>query len=129
VPVAVGTGPTLTDSTPAPEPRARLNVSQLTLSLAAQLSVPPPVLLILNVWAAGFTPPWVAVKERLVVLAPMAGGVTGGGGTGPEVFGGGDPGSGGTGGGAAGGTITGGVKMMRLLLPDSLLDESKAVTK
>jgi hypothetical protein len=27
-----------------------------------------------TVWVAGLAPPWVAVKERLVGLAPMAGG-------------------------------------------------------
>jgi hypothetical protein len=46
---------------------------------ALQLNEPPPVLLILKVWAAGFAPPWVAAKERLVGLAPITGGTTGGG--------------------------------------------------
>jgi len=36
--------------------------------------VPPPVLLIVRVCGAGFAPPWVAVKESAVGLAPMAGG-------------------------------------------------------
>ena len=48
------------------------NVNQETLSLADQLKVPPPVLLIVRVWAAGLTPAW-AVKEKLAGLAPMAG--------------------------------------------------------
>jgi len=48
--------------------------SQVVLGLALQLKVPPPVLLMLTVWVAGLAPPWVAAKERLVGLAPMAGG-------------------------------------------------------
>ena len=43
-------------------------------SLAVQVKVPPPVLLILRVCAAGLPPPWVAVNESVVGLAPMAGG-------------------------------------------------------
>jgi quinol-cytochrome oxidoreductase complex cytochrome b subunit len=58
----------------------------------------------LKVWVIGLAPPCVAVKERLVGLVPMAGGITGGG-------------------------ATVGVKIARLLLPDSLLAPSKAVTK
>jgi hypothetical protein len=50
----------------------------------------------LKVWVAGLAPPWVAMKEKLVGVTPMAGGVTGGG-------------------------TTVGVKVARLLLPDSLL--------
>jgi hypothetical protein len=46
---------------------------------ALQLNEPPPVLLILKVWAEGLAPPWVAVKEKLVGLAPITGGTTGGG--------------------------------------------------
>jgi hypothetical protein len=42
------------------------------LSLAVQLKVPPPVLLIVRVWVAGLDPAW-AVKEKLVGLAPIAG--------------------------------------------------------
>jgi hypothetical protein len=44
------------------------------LSLALQVNVPPPVLLIVTVWAAGLLPPCCAVKDRLVGLMPMAGG-------------------------------------------------------
>jgi hypothetical protein len=60
---------------PLPEPDAGLNVSQEALSLADQLRVPPPVLLMLNTWAAGLLPFCVAVNDRLEGLAPMAGGV------------------------------------------------------
>jgi hypothetical protein len=60
---------------PLPVPEAGLSVNQAALSLAVQLKVPPPVLLMLTVWDAGLAPPWVAVKERLVGLAPMAGGM------------------------------------------------------
>jgi hypothetical protein len=59
---------------PFPVPEAGLSVSQAALSLADQLSVPPPVLLMRTVWVAGLAPAWVAAKERLVGLAPMAGG-------------------------------------------------------
>jgi hypothetical protein len=59
---------------PFPVPEAGLRANQAALSLADQLKEPPPVLLMLTVWAAGLAPPWVAVKERLVGLAPMAGG-------------------------------------------------------
>jgi hypothetical protein len=57
-----------------PVPEAGETASQVALGLALQLKVPPPVLLMLTVWVAGLAPPWVAVKERLVGLAPMAGG-------------------------------------------------------
>ncbi len=39
-----------------------------------QVKVPPPVLLILRVCAAGLLPPWIAVNAMVVGLAPMAGG-------------------------------------------------------
>ena len=68
----------LTETVPLPVPEAGDTVSQAALSLALQLKVPPPVLLMLTVWAAGFVPPWVAVKDKLVGLAPMAGGTGGG---------------------------------------------------
>jgi hypothetical protein len=54
-------------------PEAGLTVNQLVLALADQVSVPPPVLLIVNNLGAGLLPPWVAENERLVGLAPMAG--------------------------------------------------------
>jgi hypothetical protein len=57
------------------------------------------VLLILKVCVAGLAPPWVAAKEKLVGLAPMTGGTTGGG----------DP---------------AGVKVVRPLSADSLLEKS-----
>jgi hypothetical protein len=52
-----------------------------------------------NVWVAGLPLLWIAVKERLVGLIPMSGGVTGGG-------------------------TTRGVKVARLLVVDSLVAES-----
>ena len=59
---------------PFPVPEAGLNDNHAALSLAIQLSVPPPVLAILKVWVAGLAPPCVAVKVKLVGLAPMVGG-------------------------------------------------------
>lgn len=58
---------------PFPVPEAGPTVSQAALPLALHASVPPPVLLMLSVRAAGLAPPCVAVKERLVGLAPIAG--------------------------------------------------------
>jgi hypothetical protein len=65
---------TVAETVPLLVPEAGLTVNQLVLALADQVSVPPPVLLIVNNLGAGLLPPWVAVKERLVGLAPMAGG-------------------------------------------------------
>lgn len=59
---------------PFPVPEAGVSVNQGTLSLAVQLSVPLPVLLILSVCEPGLVLPWVAVKVKLVGLAPIAGG-------------------------------------------------------
>ena len=67
------TTPTVT--APFPVPEAELSVSQLAVSLAVHVNVPPPVLLIFRVWLAGLVPPCVAVKERLVGLMPRAGDV------------------------------------------------------
>lgn len=135
---------TLAVTTPLPVPKARLSVNQGALSLALQVSVSPPVLLILKVWVAGFAPPCVAAKERLVGLAPMTGGTTGGGATGGAATGGGATGGAATGGGAIGVGVTGGgatgggatvesasagVKVARLLMLDSLLAKSWAVMK
>ncbi len=64
----------LTVTAPFPVPEAGLSDNQVMLSLALQLKVPPPVLLMLRVWAAGLLPPCWAVKDRLVGLVPMAGG-------------------------------------------------------
>lgn len=83
--------------TPLFVPEVRLSLSQGALSLAVQLSVPPPELLILKVWDVGLAPPSVAAKERLAGVAPMAAGGTGGG-----VTGGGDDGGGVIGGGGVG---------------------------
>jgi len=93
------------------------------------LSVPPPVLLMLTVWDSGLAPPCVATKESVVGLAPMAGCATGGGVAGGGITGGGMTGGGVTGGGVTGGGTTGGgdptgVKVARLLVPDSLLAKS-----
>jgi hypothetical protein len=59
---------------PGPVPEAGLSDNHAALSLALQFNVPPPVLLIVTVWAAGLLPPCCAVKDRLVGLMPMAGG-------------------------------------------------------
>jgi len=120
---------TVSDTAPFPVPEARLSLNQAALSLAVQLSVPPPVLLMLKVWVAGLVPPCVAAKERLVGLAPMAGGTTGGGVVGGGTTGGGMTGGGMTGGGMTGGGTTGGgdpvgVKAARLLSADSLFAKS-----
>ena len=48
--------------------------SQVASLLTPQLRVPPPVLLMVRVWAAGLPPPCWAVKDRLIGLTPMAGG-------------------------------------------------------
>ncbi len=64
---------TLTVTVPAPVPEAGLSDNQVMLSLALQLKVPPPVLLMLRVWAAGLLPPCWAVKDRLIGLVPIAG--------------------------------------------------------
>jgi hypothetical protein len=68
VPVA-----TLADTAPLPVPEAGLRDNQVALSLALQLKVPPPVLLMVRVCAAGLPPPCWAVKDRLVGLVPIAG--------------------------------------------------------
>ena len=70
---------TVNVTAPFPVPEDGLSVNQAALSLVVQLSVPPPVLLMLKVWVAGLAPPCVEAKERLVGLAPMTGGTTGGG--------------------------------------------------
>ena len=63
----------LTVAAPFPVPAAGETASQVVLELALQLKVPPPVLLILRVWAMGLPPPCWAVKDRLVGLVPIAG--------------------------------------------------------
>jgi uncharacterized membrane protein YgcG len=115
---------TLAVTTPLSVPEVRLSLNQGALSLAVQLSVPPPWLLMLTVWVAGFAPPCVAVKERLVGLVPMAGGATGGGVIGGGATGGGATGGGAIGGGSTGGGATVGVKVARLLSADSLFAKS-----
>jgi len=59
---------------PLPVPADGDTVNHAALSLAVQLKVPPPVLLMLTVWAAGLLPPCWAVKDKLVGLAPIVGG-------------------------------------------------------
>lgn len=59
--------------TPLLVPEAGESVNQAALSLAVQVSVPPPVLLIFSVWVAGLPLPRWTVKEKLVGLVPMAG--------------------------------------------------------
>ncbi len=61
-------------------PEAGESVNQAALSLAVQVRVPPPVLLMFSVWAAGLPSPCWTVKAKPVGLAPMAGG-TGAGAT------------------------------------------------
>jgi hypothetical protein len=58
---------------PVPVPDAGESVSQAALSMAVQLSVLPPALLMLKVCAVGLPLPCWAVKDRLVGLAPIAG--------------------------------------------------------
>jgi hypothetical protein len=58
---------------PLPVPEARLSANHAALSLAVQVRVPPPVLLIVRAWVAGLLPPCWAVNEKLPGLAPMAG--------------------------------------------------------
>ena len=64
---------TLAVTVPFPVPEAGLSDNQVALSLALQLKVPPPVLLMVKVLGAGLAPAW-AVKDRLVGLIPKAGG-------------------------------------------------------
>jgi hypothetical protein len=64
---------TVSVTAPFPVPEAGLSDNQVLLSLALQLKVPPPVLLMLTVWVAGLAPPCVAVKAKLAGLVPIAG--------------------------------------------------------
>jgi hypothetical protein len=48
---------TLRVTVPLPVPEAGLAVNHVALSLAVQLSVPPPALLMVTVWVAGLVPP------------------------------------------------------------------------
>jgi hypothetical protein len=47
------------------------------MEVVGEASVPPPELLTVTFWAAGFAPPAVAVKLRLVGESEMAGEDTG----------------------------------------------------
>lgn len=64
---------TLAVTAPLPVPEAGLSDNQAALSLADQLRVPPPALLMVKVCAVGLPPPCWAVKDRLAGLAPIAG--------------------------------------------------------
>ena len=64
---------TVAVTAPLPVPEAGLRDNQATLSLADQLRVPPPALLMVRAWVAGLAPAC-AVKDILVGLIPMAGG-------------------------------------------------------
>jgi hypothetical protein len=64
----------LTVTAPFPVPEGGETASQVVLGLALQFKVPPPVLLIFRVLAMGLPPPCWAVKDRLIGLAPIAGG-------------------------------------------------------
>ena len=59
---------------PLSVPDTGLRVNQAALPLAAHPKVPPPVLVTVKVFVAGFVPPAVPAKPRLVVLSPIAGG-------------------------------------------------------
>ncbi|BFU93626.1 MAG: hypothetical protein NTNFB02_03480 [Nitrospira sp.] len=62
---------------PFPVPEAGLRANQAALSLADQVRVPPPVLLMLSVCDEGAEPPCVAVKETLIGLIRIMGGTGG----------------------------------------------------
>lgn len=62
-----------TDSVPVPVPDAGLRLSQLVFSVAVQLSMPLPELVMDSVLAAGEGPPCVAVNASEVTLSPIVG--------------------------------------------------------
>ena len=64
---------TLAVTAPLPVPEAGLSDNQAALSLADQLRVPPPALLMVKVCAVGLPPPCWAVKDRLIGLVPITG--------------------------------------------------------
>jgi hypothetical protein len=64
---------TLSVTAPLPVPEAGLSDNQVAVSLATQVKVPLPVLLMFRVCAVGLLPPCWAVKDRLVGLAPIVG--------------------------------------------------------
>ena len=64
---------TLSVMVPAPVPDVGLRLSQLALSVAAQLSVPLPELTTETVLMAGLLPLWMPEKDTLVVLKPIVG--------------------------------------------------------
>ena len=73
VPAAKPARFTLVVTVPLSVPDRGLRVNHAALPLTVHAKVPPPVLVIVNVFAAGFVPPTVPAKPRLVVLSPMAG--------------------------------------------------------
>lgn len=62
---------------PLPVPDAGESVNQPVVSLADQARVPPPTLLMLNIWVVGLALPCWAIKDRLAGLTPTTG-LTGG---------------------------------------------------
>ena len=60
---------------PVPVPDVGLRLSQVTVSLAVHVRVPPPVLLIVTDWLTVVLLFCCAVSETLRGLAPMAGGI------------------------------------------------------
>ena len=54
-------------------PLAELKFSQVALSVAVQLSVPVPPLVIASVWLAGLEPLWAALKLKREGLTAMDG--------------------------------------------------------
>ena len=73
VPAASPERVTLALMVPALVPACGPIVSQLACSFALQVSVPPPVLDTVMVWAAGFAPPTLPAKAKPVGLSPIAG--------------------------------------------------------
>src|SRR5207249_3509858 len=59
---------------PGALPEAGLRVSHVAVSLTDQPREPPPVLVRLSVWLAGFKAPCTPVKVKLTGLRPMVGG-------------------------------------------------------
>lgn len=73
MPAVIPVVTTLTEMVPAPVPDAGLRLSQLLLSVAAQLSVPLPELEMEMILVAGLVPPWTAENDRVVALSPIVG--------------------------------------------------------
>lgn len=91
----------LTVTVPFPVPDEGVSLNQLIFSLALQVNVPPPTLLMVSSCVGGSTPPCCAVNDKVRGAAPIAGGDGGDDGGGDD--GGGDDGGGDDGGGDDGG--------------------------